>query len=47
MDVEDEQGNWNSVAKGEFTIYHEDYIAEAKEYKYCIVCNTLKTAGIF
>ena len=47
MDVEDEQGSWSSVAKGSFTIYHEDYIAEAKEYKYCIVCNTLKPLEFF
>lgn len=42
MDVNDENGNPESVATGQFTIYHDDYIAEAKEYKYCIVCNTLK-----
>ena len=47
MDVNDENGNPVSVSKGEFTIYHEDYIFEAKEYKYCIICNTLKPIELF
>lgn len=47
MDVNDEDGNPVSVATGEFTIYHDDYIAEADEYKYCIVCNTIKPLEFF
>jgi len=47
MDVKDDNGNMVSVSTGEFTIYHEDYINEAKEYKYCIVCNTLKPIELF
>lgn len=39
MDVNDEEGNPVSVATGAFTIYHDNYVEEAKEYKYCIVCN--------
>lgn len=27
---------------GQFAIPHDDYVAEAQEYKYCIVCNTMK-----
>lgn len=30
------------VETGAFSILHDDYINEAKEYKYCIICNTLK-----
>lgn len=47
MDVNNEDGTVSSVKQGEFTIYHEDYINEAKEYKYCIVCNTLKPIEMF
>ena len=47
MDVNDEDGNPVSVATGSFTIYHEDYIEEAKKYKYCIICNTLKPLEFF
>lgn len=47
MDVNDDNGNPISVSSGEFAIYHEDYINDAKEYKYCIVCNTLKPLEFF
>lgn len=47
MDVNDDEGNPVSVATGAFTIYHDDYIEEAKEYKYCIVCNTIKPLEYF
>lgn len=47
MDVNDDDGNPVSTATGEFTILHDDYIAEAQEYKYCIVCNTLKPLEFF
>jgi hypothetical protein len=32
---------------GEFTISHDDYLAEAQEYKYCIICNTMKPLAFF
>lgn len=33
----------NSILEtGQFTILHDDYVAEAQEYKYCIVCSTMK-----
>jgi hypothetical protein len=35
------------VEDGNFTILHDDYIAEAKEYKYCLICNTLKPLDLF
>ena len=35
------------VDSGTFSIYHDDYIEEADEYKYCIVCNTLKPIHMF
>ncbi|MCL2597857.1 MAG: hypothetical protein FWD66_09455 [Paludibacter sp.] len=35
------------IEKGEFTILHDDYIREAQEYKYCIVCNTIKPSHLF
>lgn len=47
MDVNDEDGIPVSVATGAFTIYHDDYIAEAKQYKYCIVCNAIKPLEYF
>lgn len=47
MDVNDENGNPQSVAHGTFTINHNDYINEAEEYKYCIICNALKPLSAF
>ncbi len=47
MDVEKEDGTMESVSSGEFTIYHSDYINEAKCFKYCIICNTLKPLEFF
>jgi DNA-directed RNA polymerase subunit M/transcription elongation factor TFIIS len=35
------------IEEGEFTILHDDYIDEAQEYKYCIVCNTIKPTYLF
>ncbi|MBC1211773.1 HNH endonuclease [Listeria booriae] len=32
---------------GEFIVLHKDYIAEAPNYKYCIVCNILKPIDYF
>lgn len=47
MDVNDEDGEPVSVATGAFVIDHNDYITEAKLYKYCIVCNTMKPLEFF
>jgi len=35
------------IEEGEFTILHDDYINESQEYKYCIVCNTIKPTFLF
>ena len=47
MDVKNDEGGTTSVATGEFTIFHDYYIAEAKRFKYCIVCNTIKPLEFF
>ena len=33
--------------EGTFRTLHDDYIAEAQEYKYCIICNTIKPLHLF
>jgi len=35
------------LEEGEFSILHDDYITEAQEYKYCIICNTIKPKYLF
>lgn len=35
------------IKAGEFAILHDDYLAEAAEFKYCIICNTLKPLDFF
>ena len=35
------------IEKGRFTILHDDYIERAQEYKYCIICNTIKPLDMF
>ncbi len=35
------------IEEGMFTILHDDYIEEAQEYKYCIICNTMKPLHSF
>jgi hypothetical protein len=30
------------IESGKFAVLHDDYLAEAQEYKYCIICNTMK-----
>ena len=35
------------IEEGQFTILHDDYLQEAKEYKYCIICNTMKPLELF
>ncbi|MEA5533160.1 hypothetical protein [Crocosphaera sp. XPORK-15E] len=36
-----------TIETGEFTILHDDYINESQDYKYCIVCNTIKPVVLF
>lgn len=40
-------GETEIVDKGEFSIFHEEYLNFATEYKYCIVCNTLRPLEYF
>lgn len=35
------------IESGKFTILHDEYINEAQEYKYCIICNTIKPLKLF
>ena len=42
-----DQRNDSIIEKGAFAILHDDYIAEAQEYKYCIICNTIKPLTLF
>jgi len=35
------------IEEGEFSILHDDYIYESQEFKYCIVCNTIKPVHLF
>ncbi len=35
------------IEEGTFAILHDDYIAEAQKYKYCIICNTIKPLDLF
>jgi len=35
------------IETGQFAILHDDYVAEAQEYKYCIVCSTMKPLAYF
>lgn len=39
--------NNSIIEQGMFEVLHDDYVAEAEEYKYCIVCNTLKPVDFF
>ena len=34
--------NGEAIESGSFTVVHDDYIAEAQEYKYCLYCNSMK-----
>ena len=36
-----------TIEEGRFTILHDDYIEEAQDYKYCIICNTIKPLYMF
>ena len=33
--------------EGTFAILHDNYVEEAREYKYCIICNTIKPIDLF
>jgi len=35
------------IEAGEFVVLHDDYLAEAKLHKYCILCYTLKPVELF
>ena len=35
------------IKQGTFTILHDDYIEEAQEYKYCVLCSTIKPLSVF
>lgn len=35
------------VEQGSFTVLHDDYVQEAQEYKYCVLCSTLKPLSLF
>lgn len=37
----------SAIEKGEFEILHDDYVREAKGYKYCIICSALKPIELF
>lgn len=45
-DLEDLRDN-TIIKEGAFTILHDDYVNEAQEYKYCIICNTIKPLYLF
>jgi 5-methylcytosine-specific restriction endonuclease McrA len=35
------------IEDGRFVVSHDEYVAEAQEYKYCIICGTLKPLDFF
>lgn len=35
------------IEKGPFDILHDDYVGESGEYKYCVICGTLKPFELF
>lgn len=37
----------SAIEEGEFSILHDDYVDEAEEFKFCIVCYTLKPLALF
>lgn len=43
VDTRDE----STVESGPFEVLHDDYLDESKEYKYCIVCGSLKPFELF
>jgi len=45
-DLRDKRDN-SIIESGVFEIVHDDYVGEAKGYKYCIICSTLKPLELF
>jgi len=45
-DLRDRRNN-TVIESGKFEILHDDYVDEAKGYKYCIICSTLKSLELF
>jgi hypothetical protein len=45
-DLRDKRDN-SIYESGTFEILHNDYVTEAKGYKYCIICSTLKPIELF
>lgn len=39
--------NKKTIETGEFVVLHDDYVAEAKLHKYCILCYTMKPVELF
>ena len=39
--------NNNVIEQGQFVVPHDAYVKEASDYKYCIICNTLKPLEYF
>lgn len=39
--------NNSVIERGDFQILHDNYISEAGEFKYCIICNCLKPLELF
>ena len=37
----------STTEEGTFAILHDNYLEEAQEYKYCIICNTIKPLNLF
>ena len=44
--LEDQRDN-SIIEEGTFAILHDTYVEEAQEYKYCIICNTIKPLDLF
>ncbi|CAI6330925.1 MULTISPECIES: HNH endonuclease [Bacillus] len=42
-----QDGEESLIEDGQFIVHHDEYIEEALEYKYCIVCNALKPLTAF
>lgn len=45
--IVEKDDNIEITSEGQFTVRHEEYLSEALEYKYCVVCKTLKPIEFF
>ncbi|MCD8904222.1 hypothetical protein K2V56_01925 [Staphylococcus chromogenes] len=45
--VVEKDNNKEITSEGSFTVRHEEYLSEALEYKYCVICKTLKPIDFF